>query len=536
MKLRTKMITCMALVFVLFTFALTVALSGMQSAKSRFENFLEQDEVMLQSLTGLYAQGLQMGQALRNIVLDPGNKNAYKNLDDASVEFKKVADRAQALPGLSPAVRQTLQEVAGLRERQSPLQAKIVGLAKDDLAAASLVLTRDETPVWREMRSRLLDLIKVKNADVKAIKADTISATERIMAASLILAALAIVVGIGVAYWLVRNVMRQLGGEPDYAVEIARRIAAGDLTIVIDTKDQGSVLHAMDGMLGSLVTLVSQVHIGTEAIATASREIASGNQDLSARTEHQASSLQQTAASMEELTSTVARNCDNAHHAKTLAESASDVAARGGTVVAQVVDTMGSINASSKKIVDIIGVIDSIAFQTNILALNAAVEAARAGEQGRGFAVVASEVCNLAQRSAAAAREIKTLISDSVAQVDAGTKLVDRAGSTMSDVVASVQNVVGIISDIAAASQEQTSGIAQINVAITQMDEVTQQNAALVEQAAAAAESLQQQSARLVQLVNVFRLDEALLVAPAVAPRKAAARAAVQRPRLGRGA
>jgi methyl-accepting chemotaxis protein len=260
---------------------------------------------------------------------------------------------------------------------------------------------------------------------------------------------------------------------------------------------------------------VRQVRSGTDTIATASNEIAAGNLDLSSRTEQQASSLEETAASIEELTGTVKQNADNARQANGLATSASEVAGKGGAVVAQVVDTMGSINESAKKIVDIIGVIDGIAFQTNILALNAAVEAARAGEQGRGFAVVAAEVRNLAQRSAGAAKEIKTLINDSVEKVDAGAKLVDQAGATMQEIVESVKRVTDIMGEITAATQEQTSGIDQINQAITQMDHVTQQNASLVEEAAAASESMQEQAANLAQVVSVFTLEGRQLVAAA---------------------
>jgi methyl-accepting chemotaxis protein len=294
-------------------------------------------------------------------------------------------------------------------------------------------------------------------------------------------------------------------------VAIVGRIAAGDLTVAVDTKagDQSSLLFAMKAMRDSLVNIVSQVRTGTDTIDTASGQIASGNLDLSSRTEQQASSLEETASSMEELTSTVKQNADNARQANQLAISASEVAVKGGAVVSQVVDTMGSINASSKKIVDIIGVIDGIAFQTNILALNAAVEAARAGEQGRGFAVVASEVRNLAQRSAAAAKEIKTLIGDSVEKVDIGAKLVDQAGSTMQAIVNSIRSVTDIMSEITAASQEQISGIEQINQAIMQMDEVTQQNASLVEEAAAAAASLQEQAGNLAQVVSVFKITAA---------------------------
>lgn len=271
----------------------------------------------------------------------------------------------------------------------------------------------------------------------------------------------ALVLGAVVATLIARNISKALGGEPKDASAIARSIASGDLSIDIhvDPRDQTSVLSAMKEMRDSLVSIVSRVRSTTETISTGSTEIASGNQDLSARTEQQATSLENTASSMSELTSTVKQNADNAKQANQLAVTASDVAIKGGEVVAQVVDTMSSINGSAKKIVDIIAVIDGIAFQTNILALNAAVEAARAGEQGRGFAVVASEVRNLAQRSAAAAKEIKTLIGDSVEKVDAGSKLVEQAGSTMDEIVISVKRVTDIMAEIMAASQEQSSGI-----------------------------------------------------------------------------
>ncbi|HJV76250.1 MAG TPA: methyl-accepting chemotaxis protein, partial [Noviherbaspirillum sp.] len=309
-----------------------------------------------------------------------------------------------------------------------------------------------------------------------------------------------------VGIWIVRAITKPL----DAAVKIADGIAGGNLTQQIDvrsTDETGRLMQALKHMNESLVNIVSQVRTSTDSIATASGQIASGNLDLSSRTEEQASSLEETASSMEELTSTVKQNADNARQANQLAASASEVAGKGGAVVAQVVDTMGAINDSSKKIVDIIAVIDGIAFQTNILALNAAVEAARAGEQGRGFAVVASEVRSLAQRSAGAAKEIKALIDDSVEKVNTGAQLVNVAGTTMEEIVESVKRVTDIMGEITAASQEQTAGIEQINQAITQMDQVTQQNAALVEEAAAASEAMQDQAGQLSQAVSVFKLN-----------------------------
>jgi methyl-accepting chemotaxis protein len=320
------------------------------------------------------------------------------------------------------------------------------------------------------------------------------------------------------ALWITRTITEPL----NQAVDIARHVAKGDLTthIEADSADEtGQLLQALKEMNDSLSRTVGEVRTGTEMISSVSGEIAAGNSDLSSRTESQASSLEETASSMEELTTTVKQNADNARQANQLVLSASDVAMKGGQVVGHVVETMSSIKDSSRKIVDIIGVIDSIAFQTNILALNAAVEAARAGEQGRGFAVVASEVRNLAQRSAGAAKEIKALIDASVERVDTGARLVDEAGATMEEIVTSVKHVADIMSEITAASDEQSAGIEQVHRAITQMDEITQQNAALVEQAAAAAQSMQDQAQTLSKAVQVFRLAHSAGTSLA-APRK----------------
>ena len=351
-----------------------------------------------------------------------------------------------------------------------------------------------------------------------------IASTRNLMAGFGVAALLA---GAGCSVWLARSIMQPLGE----AIFIAETVASGDLSKEFETErggDFGRLLRGMGEMEDTLTDVVTRIKASTDSIVVASGQIAAGNQELSSRTEEQASSLEQTAASMEELTSTVKQNADNARQANQLALSASEVAVKGGSVVGQVVDTMASINASSRKIVDIIGVIDGIAFQTNILALNAAVEAARAGEQGRGFAVVASEVRNLAQRSGAAAKEIKGLIDDSVDKVEAGSRQVAEAGRTMDEIVDSVKRVTDIMGEITAASQEQSTGIEQVNQAIAQMDQVTQQNAALVEEAAAAAQSLQEQADSLSQVVATFKLDDEELAAAPPRPVSVQARPAVQ--------
>ena len=396
-----------------------------------------------------------------------------------------------------------MEKSAGPRTQES-CHSHLARHNKD--AEAVRVLLKEVRPPQKQWSDALDESIKFQEKNTATAVEDTHVSYTRASRLTLFLSVAALVSGTLIALFVTRSITGPIGE----AVKVAQTVAAGDLTsrIEVASKDEtGQLLQALKDMNDSLVNIVGQVRTGTDTIATASKQIASGNLDLSSRTEQQASSLEETASSMEEMTSTVKHNADNARQANQLAISASEIASKGGAVVSQVVDTMESINASSKKIVDIIGVIDGIAFQTNILALNAAVEAARAGEQGRGFAVVASEVRNLAQRSAAAAKEIKTLIVDSVDKVDTGAKLVDQAGSTMQAIVESIKSVTDIMGEITAASQEQTSGIDQINQAITEMDQVTQQNAALVEEAAAAAGSLQDQAGSLAQVVSVFKLN-----------------------------
>ena len=384
---------------------------------------------------------------------------------------------------------------------------------------------------------KLLDIQRA-NINSTADDIDGIYRSSRLML--LVLSAVAVVIGMAGATLIARTLLRQLGGEPDFATGVAERIAAGDLSVRIDVEDgdTSSLLYAMRSMRDSLTGIVAQVRSGTDHIAAESQQNATGNQNLSNRTEQQAASLEETAASMEELTATVRQNADHAQQADELARSASSVAVKGGGVVGQVMSTMDEISAASRKIVDIIGVIDGIAFQTNILALNAAVEAARAGEQGRGFAVVATEVRNLAQRSATAAKEIKSLIDASVERVDAGGRLVKQAGATMDDIVGSIQKVTVIMADILGASREQSIGIDSVTRSISEIDHVTQQNAVLVVEAAAVAEALQEHASALAETVSLFKLDAAAVAgisgmvprrAPSTAPRLALTRKAGQR-------
>jgi len=471
---------------------------------------------------------LDNARLVRNLILNKDPAAMASNR--AAIETNRVAIK-EALSALQRLVTtdggsQRLKDIENSHMEYVDYSNQVIELAmKNEDQEATKVLYGPKYKSQAAYLAALKGLVENEEKMMTDGGVQTQAVYKQAMAIMIGIGILAVVIGSLLAVMITRGLVKQLGGEPNDAAAIARSIADGDLTIQVTTRagDQDSLMFAMKTMRDNLTGIVNQVRVGTDTIATASSEIAAGNMDLSSRTEQQAGSLEETASSMEELTGTVKQNADNAHQANQLALSASEVAIKGGQVVAQVVDTMGSINASAKKIVDIIGVIDGIAFQTNILALNAAVEAARAGEQGRGFAVVASEVRNLAQRSAGAAKEIKSLIGDSVEKVDAGSKLVHQAGATMDEVVGSVKRVSDIISEIAAASREQSSGIEQVNRAITQMDEVTQQNAALVEQAAAAAGSLQDQAATLVDAIKVFKTGSRVHAAATTKPTRQSA-------------
>jgi methyl-accepting chemotaxis protein len=517
MKVGTRLIAGFLTLAALGAIVAMIGIANMSRMNDGANDLYQKELLGLSYVKEANINLIYIGRSLRNVLLASTEKDrqaAVSAIEAARTRLNANLDKARPLFYKEQGKRMFAEVDAGMRAYDAgvaeasrralaePLQANRATVDYVFGSVALLANTVDD---------RMSDLTRMKedNAATAASGAQTMYQSSRTMMVALVLAGA--VAGLAIGLLLTRNLTRQLGGEPAYAGAIAGRIAAGDLTVDVALRpgENDSMLFAMKRMRDSLAGIVTQVRSGTDTIATASSQIATGNMDLSSRTEEQASSLEETASSMEELTSTVKQNADNARQANQLASTASEVAERGGTVVAQVVDTMASINASSNKIVDIIGVIDSIAFQTNILALNAAVEAARAGEQGRGFAVVASEVRTLAQRSAAAAKEIKQLIGDSVAKVDAGARLVDHAGVTMNEIVASVRSLTDIMGEITSASQEQTAGIEQINMAVIQMDQVTQQNAALVEEAAAAAESLQEQAAMLADVVSVFKLDTA---------------------------
>jgi len=745
----------MALVLAVTLLAIGLAWNGMSGVQQRFDTFAERDVKLQRGYDEMYGQGLQMGQALRNIILDPANRRAFENLEAAKKDFQAWLEATRQLAGDNERVRQEMEAVSAMRKQQDDVQEKILAaVQKRATAEAIVLLNKEETPLWRAYKDILLEGRKALEMSANASREEVRSSARITGLLSLAMAAIALIIGVLATLFLVRLIRRPMAeivevfnnilqGNYSNEINISRNdeigkvmqglqvlqtrfgfelaetqrqaeksarvmialenvstgvmIADTSRTIVYANKTAASILRAaeseirklapgfnadelvgknidvfhrnpvhqarllseftttyaanleigerfmtvtanpvinekgerlgsvaewkdrtaevmvereaagiveaaangdfsrrfalegkegfflqlgqqmnrlldnserglnevaqvmgalakgdltrrmagdfagtfgqlkndVDSTVDNLQGIISSIKQATDAINTAAREIAAGNADLSSRTEEQASSLEQTASSMEELTGTVKQNADNARQANELASAAQDVATRGGEVVGKVVQTMGAIHQSSNKIADIIGVIDGIAFQTNILALNAAVEAARAGEQGRGFAVVATEVRNLAQRSAAAAKEIKGLISDSVSKVEDGNKLVETAGRTMEEVVASIRRVASIVTDISSASREQSVGIEQVSLAVSQMDEVTQQNAALVEEAAAAAESLEEQASELMQAVSVFRLVDEMAQIPARLPPRRIEREAPAPRRLG---
>ncbi|ALU90661.1 Methyl-accepting chemotaxis transducer transmembrane protein [Herbaspirillum rubrisubalbicans M1] len=509
MKIGTKLLLAFAVSLLLTVILAAISLTSINSLTASIK---AADTVQEQRLSPLYfaREALdQTGIAARNAYVFRSDSDAQKELaivdEQKQLYLKALRDMESTFAGNKnfETVRAGLLKMAD--ELKRPRQYREGGKMEEYRD----FLVNECSPLRRQI---VLDINKV--IDEVSAENDKARQTTNDMAsrASIIVAVLTIIVAIIsvlIAFVITRGLLKQLGGEPAYAAQIAQQIAAGDLTSDVQTKlgDTTSLLFAIKQMRDSLVAIVGKVREGTHTIEQASAEIASGNMDLSSRTEQQAGALEETASAMEELMSTVKQNADNAKQASQLAVSASEVASQGGEVVGKVVTTMEGINTSSRKIVDIISVIDGIAFQTNILALNAAVEAARAGEQGRGFAVVASEVRNLAQRSATAAKEITGLINDSVAQIEQGSSLVEQAGQTMENVVSSVKRVTDVVAEISYASQEQSNGISQINVSITHMDEATQQNAALVEEAAAAANAMTEQASALSGLVSTFQLE-----------------------------
>ncbi|WP_269769111.1 methyl-accepting chemotaxis protein [Burkholderia ubonensis] len=515
MKLATKLIAAFVTVCLMGAIVSVVGIRNMISMQASSEAMYKKDMIGLSYVKEAKIGLLYIGRALRNAILatteeqrsaalakaDENLALARKNLDEAKPLFWSEKGKA-AFAELELQWSDYTQAVVKLRTLSA--QAKL-----SEQQDATKFLFSDFANLVNKVDDQMAVLAKIKETNAgRAFESNT-DAYETGRNTMMALVFTSLVLGVGLGAWLTRGLVRQLGGEPEEAANLARRVAAGDLSSEVALKlgDTGSVMAVLAAMQANLSKVVSEVRQNSDSVATASAQIAQGNADLSQRTEEQASALQQTAATMEQLNTTVRNNTESAKQANQLARRASAVAAQGGEVVGQVVTTMQGISESSRKIGDIIGVIDGIAFQTNILALNAAVEAARAGEQGRGFAVVAGEVRMLAQRSAEAAKEIKSLIGRSVEQVEQGTVLVDQAGKTMGEIVGSIQRVSDIVAEITSASVEQSSGISQVGDAVNQMDRVTQQNAALVEESAAAAESLKGQAQQLVQAVSVFKLS-----------------------------
>ena len=512
MTLGTRLGAGFATVLALTAIMITLAIMRFVSVGELSDKIITKDWVKADAAATINATTRANARRTLELLLVTDQVAVAKIHERIDGNKKQISEALETLDKLvyAPEGKKIL---AGIKESRVAYVAsfskvvKMVAEGKRD--EATNLMFAETLPALDVLQERIMEISALQKKLVEAsgveIKNDIMSARTLM----LIIGLAGMCVGATVAWWLTRTITGQLGGEPDYASSVAREIAAGNLAVDVQLRegDKSSLLAGMKAMRDSLAVIVGQVRQSSDSIATGSSQIATGNADLSQRTEEQASNLQQTAASMEQLTSTVKNNADTACQATQLASSASAVAAEGGVVVGQVVATMEAITASSKKIVDIIGVIDGIAFQTNILALNAAVEAARAGEQGRGFAVVASEVRSLAQRSAAAAKEIKGLITDSVEKVETGSQQVGHAGRTMSDIVAQVKRVNDLIGEISSATSEQTQGISQVGDAVNQLDQVTQQNAALVEESSAAAESLSQQAAKLVEAVSVFRLS-----------------------------
>ena len=512
LTVKFKMVAGYAVILVFLVIVAMSGLYGMAQSNDKLKQVTEVNTVKMALLEDMSNSVHIVSRVIRSLALISDQavyEREQKKIVAARDEYDKAFDALKKM-SLDREGQDFVVQIEKFRDLARPKNNQFLEMAKTDKEQSVVFLldiANPATALWQDSLHQFITLQREKS------KQDEITAAKEYSDLRLIIilfSLLAVVSSIVIGTLITRSLLRQLGAEPNYVRDVARQIATGDLTVEIDVGNANpdSLIFAINAMRDNLELIVAKVAQGAETISNAAQEISVGNADLAMRSEKQAGAIEETASSMEELTSTVRHNEDNSRQANQLAASASDVASQGGKMVTEVIVTMNSISESSKKIIDIISVIDGIAFQTNILALNAAVEAARAGEQGRGFAVVASEVRNLAQRSAVAAKEIKTLINDTVEKVGTGAKKVDEAGHIIEDVVTSVRKVSDVISEISAANTEQTAGLNQINQAITQLDESTQQNSSLVEEAAAASQALNEQALTLRSLVESFKLKQ----------------------------
>jgi len=514
LTVKFKMVAGYAVILVFLIIVAMSGLYGMAQSNDKLKQVTEVNTVKMALLEDMSNSVHIVSRVIRSLALISDQavyERERKKIVAAREEYDKAFDALKKM-SLDREGQDFVVQIEKYRDLARPKNNQFLEMVKTDKEQSVVFLldiANPATALWQDSLHQFITLQREKS------KQDEITAAKEYSDLRLIIilfSLLAVVSSIVIGTLITRSLLRQLGAEPNYVRDVARQIATGDLTVEIDVGNANpdSLIFAINAMRDNLELIVAKVAQGAETISNAAQEISVGNADLAMRSEKQAGAIEETASSMEELTATVRHNEDNSRQANQLAASASDVASQGGKMVTEVIVTMNSISESSKKIIDIISVIDGIAFQTNILALNAAVEAARAGEQGRGFAVVASEVRNLAQRSAVAAKEIKTLINDTVEKVGAGAKKVDEAGRIIEDVVTSVRKVSDVISEISAANTEQTAGLNQINQAIIQLDESTQQNSSLVEEAAAASQALNEQSMALRSLVDSFTLKQTL--------------------------
>ncbi|ALU91872.1 methyl-accepting chemotaxis protein I [Herbaspirillum rubrisubalbicans M1] len=532
LSVAARLALSFALVLAMLLVLTVVSISKVNAIEGSLKRVSEDNSVKQRYAINFRGSVHDRAIALRDLTLvsDPEVKDVVALIDKLDADYQQSAkplDHIFATMQVNAEERASLERIKAIEARTMPLAAKTIAARQaGDLDGARQLLLTQVKPAFVEWLAAINHLIDLEEHMSQAESAKARGNAHGFQAFMLVLLGVALVAGVVLATLITRAIRGALGAEPDEVKEVALAVDRGELYHAVALPAGGagqrqSIMAVLSEMSGNLRGTVTRVRDAAAGVATISAQIAAGNSDLSARTEDQASSLQETASAMEQLTATVKQNDGHARQANQLAHNASEIARQGGAIVDQVVDTMSAINTSSRKIVDIIGVIDGIAFQTNILALNAAVEAARAGEQGRGFAVVATEVRNLAQRSAAAAKEIKQLIDASVGNVDSGTRLVEQAGQTMEQIVASVQQVTDVMGEISAASHEQSLGIEEVNKAIALMDQVTQHNAALVEQASAAVATLQEQAVSLNQAVGVFQLEapqEGAVVVTSTAP------------------